>query len=100
MGGQVCHDPLINIRNIVGKRTVEHDQVNIEGIDDIINADRHIFYKQIHHLQRICFPILICPEKAVNGNGVLMGARSIFFQNSPLRSIQLNLGGLKTTSKA
>ena len=36
MGGQVCHDPLINIRNIVGKRTVEHDQVNIEGIDDII----------------------------------------------------------------
>ena len=61
-------DAFVDIRNIVGKRTIQYYQFNVKGIDNIVNGNGHIFYKKFCHMKCFRFLFLVFPEKGINGN--------------------------------
>ena len=81
MSGQVFHDPGVNIRNIVGKGAVQHDQVCVEGVDQIIDTNGHIFHKELHYIMSLGNFSAVVREKFVNAHIFLSCSFTIFFQN-------------------
>ena len=68
VSGQIFFDAFVDIRNIVGKRTIQYYQFNVKGIDNIVNGNGHIFYKKFCHMKCFRFLFLVFPEKGINGN--------------------------------
>ena len=87
MTGETVNDPLVDIRDVIGKAAVQYDQICVEGIDQIVDPNGHILYKKLHHLQRFRNSILIIFQKLVYRYMFPAGLRGIGFQDGFFRGV-------------